>query len=195
MTGETMTQRAARAEESGGELARMVVSFLWIAGATALMLAALGAAPAWLVGDSSAVRRATTIEEAERRLGARVLVPGYFPARLEWPPQEIRVSGGRRGSVLLTFSARDGGTGVQFLQATRDGVPVAPDLLEDRTVLRTSRTAVGSVPATISDVLVEGHPAKELAWELHGRAVILRSSGELEELFRMAKSAHREGGR
>jgi hypothetical protein len=65
----------------------------------------------------------------------------------------------------------------------------------DRTGLRTARASVGSVPATISDVLVAGHPAREIAWTLHGRAMILRSAGDLDELFRMARSAHREGGR
>ena len=173
----------------------MLASLVWVVGATAATIAALGAAPRWISGESRAVRGAATIQEAERRLGARVLVPGYFPDRLAWPPAEIHVAGGRRGSVRLAFAARDGGAGVEMLEATRDDEPIAPDLLRDRTVLRTARTSVGSVPATISDVLVGGQPAREIAWTLHGRAMILRSAGDLDELFRMARSAHREGGR
>jgi hypothetical protein len=179
----------------GGELFRMCATFVWILGATVATVAGLGAIPGWVAGESRALRHASTIQEAERRLGARVLVPGYFPERLEWPPAEIHVAGGRRGSVLLAFTARDGGAGVQLLQATRDGEPIRPELLQDRTVLRSGRAVVGSAPGTISDVLVGGQLARELAWELHGRAVILRSAGDIEELFRMARSAHREGGR
>ena len=105
------------------------------------------------------------------------------------------MAGGRRGSVHLAFAARDGGPGVEIFEATRDGEPVAEALLGARTVLRSGRAAVGEAPATLSDVLVDGRPARELAWDLHGRAVVLRSAGDLEELFRMARSAHREGGR
>ncbi len=191
----SVAEGAARAGEAGTELARMLASLFWVLGATTIALAALGAIPGWLAGEAGSVRRAGTIQDAERRLGARVLVPGYFPARLDWPPADIRVAGGRRGSVRLAFAARDGGEGVELLQATGDGESIASELLEDRTVLRTTPTVLGSVPATISDVLVDGRPTRELAWELHGRAMILRSAGDVEELFRMAKSAHREGGR
>ncbi len=189
-----MRAEAARAGDAGAELARMLASFFWIFAATAVAIAALGALPGWLVGDAGTARRCATLEEAERRLAARVLVPGYFPDRLAWPPTEIRVARGRRGSVRLAFAARNGAA-VELLQATRDGEPIAPELLEGRTVLHEGRAAVGAVPATLSDVLVDGRAAHELAWELHGRAMILRSAGDVDELFRMAKSAHREGGR
>lgn len=190
-----VTAGAERAGGAGTELTRMLASLVWVLGATAASIAALGAIPRWLSGDSRAVRGVATVQEAERRLGARVLVPGYFPERLAWPPAEIHVAGGRRGSVRLLFAARDRGAGVEMLEATRDDEPISTDLLRDRTVLRTDRTTLGAVPATISSVLVGGHPAQEIAWTLHGRAMILRSAGDLDELFRMARSAHREGGR
>ena len=82
-----------------------------------------------------------------------------------------------------------------MLEATRDDEAIAPDLLRDRTVLRTGPAAVGAVPATLSDVIVDGRPVREIAWVLHGRAMLLRSAGDLDELFRMARSSHREGGR
>jgi hypothetical protein len=173
----------------------MLASYVWVLGATVVTVAVLGALPRWASGESSGVRHVATIQDAERRLGARVLVPGYFPDHLAWPPAEIHVAGGRRGSVRLAFAARDGRPGVEMLQATRDDEPISPDLLRDRTVLSETRTAVGSTPATISDVLVAGRPVREIAWTLHGRAMMLRSAGDLEELFRMARSSHREGGR
>ena len=189
------TPGASGAGKGLGELGRMSATFAWILGATLGTVGALGAIPGWIAGESRAVRHASTIEDAERRLGARVLVPGFFPERLAWPPGEIRVAGGRRGSVRLAFAAQDSGPGVEMLEATRDGEPIHPELLEDRTVLRSSSAVVGNVPAKLSDVLVGGRPARELSWELHGRAMILRSAGDVDELFRMARSARREGGR
>jgi hypothetical protein len=191
----SVTHGAARAEGAGLELVRMLATFVWVAGATVATVAALGALPGWISGERGTLRHAATVQDAERRLGARVLIPGYFPARLEWPPRAILVAGGRRGSVRLELGARDGGPGLHVLQATREGEPIAAELLQGRTVLRTSRTTVGAHPATLSDVLVEGIPHRELAWENQGRAMILRSAGDVEELFRMARTSHREGGR
>lgn len=179
----------------GLELARMLATFFWVAGATVAMVAALGALPGWITGDRGSVRRVATVQDAERRLGARILVPGYFPERLAWPPKSILVAGGRHGSVRLDLEARDGGADLHILQATAEGEPIAPELLHGRTVLRTSRATVLAHPATLSDVLVDGIPHRELAWENQGRAMILRSSGDVEELFRMARTSHREGGR
>jgi hypothetical protein len=173
----------------------MLATLFWVGGATVATIAGLGALPGWLVGERGTVRRVETIQEAERRLGARVLVPGYFPERLVWPPAAIVVAGGRRGSVRLDLVCRDGGADLHILQATREGEPIAPELLAGRTVLRTSRTTVAAHPATLSDVLVEGKLHRELAWEAQGRAIILRSAGDVEELFRMARTSHREGGR
>lgn len=190
-----VTMGAARAGGAGLELVRMLATFVWVAGATVASIAALGALPGWIAGERGGVRRVETVQEAERRLGARILVPGYFPARLAWPPTAIHVAGGRRGSVRLDLAAHDGGADLHILQATREGEPIAPELLQGRTVLRTSRTTVARHPATLADVLVDGMLHRELAWEVEGRAMILRSAGDVEELFRMARTSHREGGR
>jgi hypothetical protein len=103
------------------------------------------------------------------------------------------VAGGHRGSVRLDFEARTG-PDLHILEATREGEPIAPELLGDRTVLRTSPTTVGKLPAKLSDVLVDGTLHRELAFDLNGWAVVLRSSGDVEELFRMARTSHRQGG-
>jgi hypothetical protein len=189
-----VTTSAVRGGGAGLEVVRMLATLVWVAGATVVTLAVLGAMPGWITGDKGIVREATSIQDAERRLGARILVPGYFPDRFVWPPRSIHVAGGRRGSVRLDFAARTG-PDLHLLEATREGEPIAPELLGDRTVLRTSRTSVGKLPATLSDVLVDGTLHRELAFELNGWAVVLRSSGDVEELFRMARTSHRQGGR
>ena len=189
-----VTTSAARGAGVGLEAVRMVATVVWVAGATLVAVAVLGAMPGWITGDKGIVREASSIQDAERRLGARVLVPGYFPERLIWPPKKIRVAGGRRGSVRLDFDARTG-PDLHILEATREGEPIAPELMGERTVLRTSPTAVGKLPAKLSDVLVDGTLHRELAFDLNGWAVVLRSSGDVEELFRMARTSHRQGGR
>ncbi len=188
-----VTTSAARGGGASLEVVRMLATLVWVTGAAVVTLAVLGAMPGWITGDKGIVREASSIEDAERRLGARVLVPGYFPDRLVWPPRAIHVAGGRRGSVRVDFAARSG-PDLHLLEATREGEPIAPELLGNRTVLRTSRTTVGKLPATLSDVLVDGTLHRELAFDLNGWAIVLRSSGDVEELFRMARTSHRQGG-
>lgn len=190
-----MTGSVTRAREAGLELARMLAALLWVAATSALVIAALGALPGWIAGEGSAVRHAGSVQEAERRLGAVLMLPGYFPQRLAWPPSEIRLAGGRRGSAALTIVDRTGAPAIQILQSTAEGAEIAPPLLADRNVLRVQRTTVGPYPATLSAVLVAGQPWQELAWEQRGRAVLLRTRGDLDELYHMAHSTHPGGGR
>ena len=190
----SVTTGAARSAGAGLEVVRMLAGFVWVAGAMVVAVAVLGAVPGWITGDRGVVREASSIQDAERRLAARVVVPGYFPERLVWPPRSIHIAGGRRGSVRLDLAARSG-PDLHILESTREGEPIAPELLGSRTVLRTSRATVGKLPATLSDVLVDGELHRELAWELGGWAIVLRSSGDVDELFRMARTTHRQGGR
>jgi hypothetical protein len=185
-----MSQRAGR----GLEVARMLATLAYVVAATGAALAGLGALPRWLAGDSAASRR-VSLDEAERRLGARLPLPAYYPERLAWPPAEIRVAGGRQGAARLKFDARDGGAPVELVAAAEAGSPIPAALLEGRTVLSTRTTTVGVRPATLASVLVDGVSWQELAFEVDGRAVLLRTRGDLDELVRMAKSLHIEGRR
>lgn len=189
-----MTVAVTRAREAGLELARMLATLLWVGATSALVIAGLGALPGWIAGET-AVRHVVSIEEAERRLGARLILPGYFPERLAWPPAEVRVAGGRRGSVALTFLDHAGAPALQIVQATSEGGAIAPALLADRRVLSAQRTAIGARPATLSTVLVDGRRWQELSWDLRGRPVMVRTQGDVDELYRMARTTHREGGR
>ena len=196
MTGRVTTS-AARAGGAGLELVRMLATFVWVAGATVVDgRGARRAARAGSPAIAATVRRAATVQDAERRLGARILVPGYFPDRLDWPPK-CDPGGGRPPRLgPARPRARDGGPDLHILQATREGEPIAPELLDgpDGAPDEPHHRRLAH-PATLSDVLVDGTLHRELAWEVQGRAMILRSSGDVEELFRMARTSHREGGR
>jgi hypothetical protein len=189
-----MTPSAARAAPPAAELARMLATLAWVVATTAILLAALGAIPGRIVGEARGVRRAATVEEAERRAGAALFLPAYFPQRLVWPPSEVRLAGGRGGSVRLVFRSRDAREGpITLLQSVAAGEEIAPELLGDRRVLQVSRTTVGKRPAEIATVLHGGESWRELSWQVDGRALILRSRGDVDELYRMAHSARREG--
>ena len=190
----SMSEGAQRAGPGALELARMVATLAYVVAATGAALAGLGALPRWIAGDAAASRR-VTLDEAERRLGTRLPLPAYYPDRLAWPPAEIRVAGGRQGAARLRFAARDGGAPLELLAAAAPAFPIPASLLEDRTVLSSRKTTVGVHPATLASVLVEGVSWQELAFEVDGRAVLLRTRGDLDELVRMAKSLHIEGRR
>ncbi|BDG06865.1 hypothetical protein [Anaeromyxobacter oryzae] len=185
-----MTGTVTRARDVGLELARMLATLFWVSGASVVTVAVLGAVPGWIAGESAGVRRVTSVDDAERRLGARLLLPAFFPERIAWPAAEVRVAGGRRGSAALAFRDHAGAPALQLVQATDDAAPIADALLEGATVLDTRRTAVASRPATLSSVLVEGVRWSELRWSLGGRAVVLRGRGDLDELFAIARSIH-----
>jgi hypothetical protein len=192
-----MTERTAMTaavNAPGAEIARMLATLAFVAVNAALLVLGLGLVPRLVSGDAGP-HRAATMQEAERRLGTRIVLPGYYPARLAWPPAEIRVAGGRRGSVRLTFAARQGGPGLEMLAATRPGDEIDGALLAGRTVLSSRRTTVGGRPAELASVLVEGAPWQELSWSVDGRAVLLRTQGDLDELMRIAHSLHGERGR
>jgi hypothetical protein len=189
-----MGETAGRAGRSAPELARMLATLLWVAASAGGVIAVLGALPRWIAGDAAA-SRALTVDETERRLGARLPLPAFYPDRLAWPPAEIRVAGGRGGSARLRFVARAGGSPVELIAAVDPARAIDASLLEDRSVVSERRTTVGPRPATLASVLVDGVSWQELSLELDGRQVILRTRGDLEELVRMAKSLHIEGRR
>jgi hypothetical protein len=161
-----------------------------VVSASAATIGALGALPGWIAGESAGVHHVATADDAERRLGARLLLPAYFPEHIAWPAAEVRIAGGRRGSAELQFRDRTGGPALQLIQATDDGAPIAAELLGGVTVLDTQRTAVASRPATLSSVLVDGARWQQLSWYPAGRAMVLRGRVDLDELYAIARSVH-----
>jgi hypothetical protein len=172
----------------------MLATLFWVVAATVGIVAGLGALPRWLAPEGAEATVPLTVAEAEQRLGSSLFLPAFYPARLSWPPAEIRVSGGRGGSVRLLFQPHQAGDApVVLLQSVVPGEPVGPDLVGGRRVLSWSRTRVGDWPAGYASVLVEGEGWHELSWEVEGRSLVLRSRGDVEEMYRMAHSVRREG--
>jgi hypothetical protein len=189
-----MSATAGSVQTKGLEAARMLAVLAWVTIASALTLGALGALPGLLGAEPREVRRVRSVEEAERWLGSGLALPSYYPSRLAWPPAEIRVAGGAGGAASLTLHAQDGsGPGLLLIQASQPGQPIPEGLLGGARELSRTRTAVDARPALQVRVLADGAVWEELRWERDGRALVLRTRGEVEELFRMAHSVHRRG--
>ncbi len=188
----TATVQSARA--TGLEAVRMLASLGWVVVATALVLGALGQLPGWLAGADRDLRPVATLDEAERLLGARLALPSFYPSHLSWPPAQVRVAGGPGGAAALGFRQRDGGAEALVLfQAVTPGAPIPAELLEVGSELTATRARVGPRPATLARVLVGGVTWSELRWERDGRAMVLRTRGDLDELHAMAQSTHLRG--
>jgi hypothetical protein len=176
------------------ELAKMIAILIWVSGATVLTLALLGKAPGWLAGEERHVRTVERVEDAARRAGARLYLPAYFPQRLAWPPERIRIAGGQGGSVAITFaSTEDGLPSLILFQATVAGEPISPLLLGKARVLHQSRTTVGTSPATYANVLADGANWQQLTWQVGGIQLVLRARSAEPELYRLAHGLRREG--
>ena len=167
---------------------------LWILalvlGGAALSLVTLDAVPAWMHGVPRGVRRAASVEEAERRLQAKVLLPAYFPDTLRWPPSTVRFARDDGGSVALSFLGSDGPPAL-FLAQTTGGEGRLPAALLGRLAIIQQQSAplgAGSVLARV--VAEDGTLWNQLEWSAAGRHFLLRGRGSLDDLIRMARSIH-----
>ena len=178
----------------GGEGLRALWTLVLVMGGAAGALATLDAAPGWLRGEPRGVRRLQSIDEAERRLKARLYLPAFFPDRYRWPPSSVRLVLGEPSSVALTFEAGGGGPALELGQTVGGEGPVSPLALPEAQALRRSTVRLGEVEGTLARVVgADGAMWDEVAWRQGGRTMVLRGKAGAEELLRMARSAHKEG--
>lgn len=184
----------ARVGAKGMELLRALATLVLVMGGAAVALAGLDAAPGWLQGEPRGVRRLPGVEEAERRLKARLYLPAYFPDRYRWPPSSVRLLPGEPASVALAFEATEGGVALQLGQTVGGEGPISPLVLAPAEALQRSPVRIGDGEGTLARVVGEdGAVWHEVAWTQGGRSLVLRGKAGVEELLRMARSAHREG--
>jgi hypothetical protein len=174
------------------EGARALWTLALVLGGATMALVALDTMPTWLHGQPRGVRRATSVEDAERRLQTRILLPSYFPDTLRWPPGEVRFTRDEGGSVALTFQGTDGGPALVLAQ-TVAGAGAIPDGLHGRLAVIQQQSAPLGDGAVLARVVAEdGTLWNQLEWTRGGRRFLLRGRGSLENLIRMARSIHGE---
>ncbi len=175
---------------SVSEGARALWTLALVLAGAAVSLAVLDTVPTWLHGQPRGVRRAATIEEVERRLGARVQVPSYFPDSLRWPPAEVRFTRDDGGAVALLFLGTDGTPALRLHQTVAGTGPIPPGLHGRLAVIQQQSAPLGE-DAVLSRVVAEdGTLWSQLEWTRAGRRFLLRGRGSLEDLLRMARSIH-----
>jgi hypothetical protein len=185
------------AQRSRGAVRELARSVGWLALVLASAWGAMGAldgVPAWVNGESRDVRVVADLQEAERRVRARLVLPGYFPDTIAWPPERIRVLPGSPPAVALTLADRASGAPHLVLAQTIGPGPIPERLLPaaaalDESPASIARADAGGRGALRRIVGPDGAIWRELSWVQGGRTVVLRSSGSLEELLRMARSA------
>jgi hypothetical protein len=184
----------ARVGAKGMELLRALATLVLVMGGAAVALAGLDAAPGWLQGEPRGVRRLAGVDEAERRLKARLYLPAFFPIRYRWPPTSVRLLLGDPASVALDFEGREGGLALQLGQTVGGEGPISPLVLAPAEALQRSAVRIGDREGTLARVLGEdGAVWHEVAWRQGGRTLVLRGKAGVEELLRMSRSAHKEG--
>ncbi len=187
-----MSEARAAAHWRPNDLWRTFAGLGVVLGAAALTLTALDAVPSWVAGEPRDVRLVPSVEEAERRLHGRLLLPGYFPDTIEWPPVAVRVRGGPAPGAALSFDGRRGGAYRMLAQAMRPGA-VPERLLPAVNVLdRAPLWLQGEQVWLRRFVGPDGQVWRELRWHAKGRELALRSRGTVEEMVRMAKTVREE---
>jgi hypothetical protein len=156
-------------------------------GMAATVLYAMDTVPGWVTGEPRHVRRATTVEEAERRLRTRLVLPYYFPSTLAWPPSRIRFTVGPPGAAAVTVEDQEGAPRLFLAQTTGPG-SIPERLVPEAQILNTSEVSIGSERGTLSRVVEEGAMAWELRWRQDDRTLLMRSRGSVDELIRIARS-------
>jgi hypothetical protein len=185
MTATTMGSTAS-------EGARALWTLTLVLGGATMALVVLDAMPTWLHGQPRGVRRAASVEDAERRVQSRVLLPSYFPDTLRWPPSDVRFTRDEGGSVALTFLDKEGAVALVLAQTLAGAGPI-PDGLSGRLAVIQQQSAPLGDGAVLARVVAEdGTLWSQLEWTRADRRFLLRGRGSLENLIRMARSIHGE---
>lgn len=172
------------------EVGSILARYLLVMGGAAAALAAADRLPALLSGATHGARVYRTLEAAESVLGARLLIPSYYPDTLSWPPSRIEVAPGPPPVTAIHVTRRDRDREVLVVcQST--GVPADPPgwLLPPLEVLQEVEVEVGTRKGRLVRRLTPGGlVVHDLSWTQGERRFTLRYEGAVEDLLRMAHS-------
>lgn len=175
------------------ELTLVVATLGLVTGAAGGALRGLDALAGYLQGEPRGVKRYGSIEEVEGKLGARLSLPSYFPDTLQWPPAAVRIAGGARPAVALTFHGREGsGQRLILYQTLGSPAPIPRRLHPPGELLHARGVRLDGLEGRLSRILGEdGEIWHEVTWESRGRGMALRFKGPVDELLRIARSMAR----
>ncbi len=150
-----------------------------------------GGAPRPRLGAGAPSRRRARREGARERrgrrsaLGARLLVPLYFPESYRWPPRLVRTAAAPVRAAALTLASRDGRRPDLLIVQSLDGDVAGPGEDPAAGYRRRTPSAVdlAGTPATLTDVLLPPDGTfYDLSLVAGGRRVVFRFQGPPEEV-------------
>jgi hypothetical protein len=174
---------------------QLVLWFATFAAAT-VVLKAIDRVPAALAGTPHGARVYATVDDAERALGARIWLPGYYPDTLRWPPDRIEAAADPTMSVAVRITGRHGGPEQLVICESVGEAPAPPpdSLLPAGQALETARVPLRAHEATLVRMLApDGRIAHEVSWEQGTRRLTIRTVLPVEDLLRIAASLERSG--
>jgi hypothetical protein len=172
---------------------RSIELWLLVMATVAASLAAVDRLPSWVAGVPHRTWRFDSIQGAERALGARIWLPPFYPADLNWPPTSVVGLQGPPPLVLLTVSSRAGDRDhLQIYQSLTSDVTAPGRLLAPGQRLTSTPVAIGERSGLLDSLFLDGgREVHDLSWEQGGRRITLRYAGPVESLLLMARSMER----
>lgn len=173
---------------------RLLLPLVLVMAVTALFLRLLNALPSYIQPEALLeAHSVATVGEAESALKRKLLLPGYFPDYLAWPPGKITVQQRPVPLAKLTIYDRAGQRPVLMLyqgspEMMERGVEVLPAL----PLLTKETVRLGDVAAELSTYRAkDGRPWYRLAWHARGQALVVTTSLPQKELLKIARSMNR----
>ena len=173
------------------QVPRIIGDWLLVMAGTAVVLGALDHVPARLLGIAHGVRLFESIDSAERALGTRIWLPGYYPEELAWPPRRVEATSVEPVAVAVRIAGRlDRRERLSIVQ-TLGGASTPSALLPPGTPMGANEVAVGRHRGTLVRLLIGPEELHDVTWLQAGRRVTLRYSGPVDRLLLLAGSLER----
>ncbi len=171
-------------------VAALVGRYVAVIGAVAASLLVLDALPWLLSGLVRGVRAERSVEAAETALGAKLLLPVYFPDAYRWPPASIRtVSRPARAASLAFAPHRAGAEPVLFVQSLDGDASLPESLLPAGKEFHRVSFDLDGTPAVMTDLLLPPDGTfHDVTFVVAGRRVVFRFQGDPAEVLKMARS-------
>ena len=176
------------------ELFKTLLALVTVLGMTVLLLAGMDAVPRALSPKLETMSTVPSVEEAEKRLNAKLALPSYFPETLAWPPFEVRIARGEPPSARVMLAGRDGGGPTVVLCQTVGGEgAISTELLQPPArVLDTRAVDIGGARGSLARIeTADGLLWYDLGWHHGSQTFVLRTHGTVDEALMMAASVRR----
>jgi hypothetical protein len=178
------------------DLARLFSRYVAVVAASAAALLLLDAVPWLLTGAGRGVVTHRSVEEAERALGAKLLLPACDPQSYRWPPAGIHTSLRPSRAAALTLAPEGGTAGSLLFVQTLDGGAAVPEgLLPKGKEIHRVDFDLDGTPVRMTDLLLPPDGTfHDVSLVVKGRHVVFRFQGDPVGVLKMAASLGRGGG-